>query len=214
MRKFICLLTALMMLLTCTALAETATETPVETELYTHPTFGYSLEVPSDWILLDNETIGTIVDTMKDGQAGTLDDATLAQYAAQIDATNMMMALSPDLTTNINVVAQDLGATFSANVVADELCPSLVSQYQALFADCVFDDPGSVVIYNDTDYARVSATYSLAGAYLRMHQYIVIENNIMYCLTFTATAADAAMTTEDMSAIALPFLESFVAPAA
>lgn len=214
MRKFLCLLMAVMMLLSCTALAETATETEVETTLYTHPTLGYSMNLPTDWILLDSETVDTLVDTMKSGEAGTLDDATLAQYTAQIDATNMMIALSPDQTSNVNVVAQDLGVTFSAGIVVEQLCPALVAQYQSLFADCAFDDPGSVVIYNDTDYARVSATYTTADLYMRMHQYIVIENNIMYCITFSNAADDAAMSSEDMSAIALPFMESFAAPAA
>ena len=207
MRKLLCLILALL-LLPCAALAE-ATD-PI---VYTHPVHGYSFIMPADWTIIDSATFDSVLEAAGNGEIPGITSDFVSQYATQIQTQEMMIAVSADGMNNLNSIASDLGYGFSLEEVVSMICPNVVSQYNTQFAGCDIDDTGSVVTVGERDFARLTLSYApFDGITLRLHQYIVMDNTIMYCLTFTNTALGEALSQEEMEALYAPILESLVLP--
>lgn len=104
MKKRLSLLMALLMLVFCTASAETT----VQPQTLTSPDGSYSFNVPADYIPMNSQTAKALftTDEMQEmlAQMFGLDDASqLDAYFAVLEASNMLFIYSGDMMANMNV---------------------------------------------------------------------------------------------------------------
>lgn len=136
MKKRLSLLMALLMLLLCTASAETT----VQPQTLTSPDGSYSFNVPADYIPMNSQTAKALftTDEMQEmlAQMFGLDDASqLDAYFAVLEASNMLFIYSGDMMANMNVQTTEATMTMEMMVQFKDLLDStIVQQYGALGA--------------------------------------------------------------------------------
>lgn len=132
MKKMLSLLMALLMLVLCTAAAETATQT------LTSPDGSYSIDVPADYFPMNSDTMMTLftTDEMQQALAQTfgLEDASqLGAYFALLDANNLLFVYSGDMMHSLNVQANAATMTMEQTMqMKSMLDATVVQQYGTL----------------------------------------------------------------------------------
>lgn len=112
MKKMLSLLMALLMLVLCSATAETT----VQTQTLLSPDGSYGFDVPADYLPMNSQIMKTLFtsDEMREmlAQLFGLEDASqLDAYFAVIEASNMLFVYSSDMMGNVN--AQTNAATMT-----------------------------------------------------------------------------------------------------
>ncbi|MBE5781867.1 MAG: hypothetical protein E7329_00965 [Clostridiales bacterium] len=181
MRKLLSVILALLLALSCCpALAE-------ETEYvqYTHPTLGYTAEVPNGWFALDTDTIASFVKVAFEGDLEGVDPAFAANLESELAGTDIAMFLAVN-GSNINIVKQYLGLPISAELFMSMMMPSLLTQYEATFDEISFPDDGSVYYTEDERaFCSLTVTYMLNGQEVTCTQYYHMVDADMYVFTLT-----------------------------
>lgn len=136
MKKMLALLMALLMLVCCTATAETT----VQTQALLSPDGSYGFDVPADYIVMNSQIMKTLFTSGETqdmlAQVFGLEDASqLDAYFAVIEASNMLFVYSGDMMGNVNAQTSVATMTMEQMVQFKSLLDStIVQQYCALGA--------------------------------------------------------------------------------
>lgn len=134
MKKMLSLLMALLMLVLCTASAETT----ALTQTVSAPDGGYSFDVPADYIPMNSETMTALLtsDAMVELVAqmfGLTDVSQLDAYLAQLNANNMLYVYASGMGGNINAKSDEATLTMSQMVeLKTQLDAAITQQYVAM----------------------------------------------------------------------------------
>ncbi|MBR2222694.1 MAG: hypothetical protein IJ973_00055 [Christensenellaceae bacterium] len=178
MKKVLSLILALALIFSLSSMAvgETAMVT------YRHPTLGYSLKAPADWLYLDSENIATLVSDPS--VAKSFPNINISAYADQCVKNQMTMFIQPS-GVNFNVVSEYVGRAYSAEDLVDLLLPNLRQQYEQVFGVVDFIVEGEVFKAGDHEYAYVMyVSGDVIGA-----QYCLCESGRLYYLTLTTNSS-------------------------
>lgn len=183
MKKLFSLILAVMLLaLPMLSLAE-------ETTTYTDPAERYSFEYPSDWKVLNKDTIDDIL-----GVAGQLGDDRLAALAQQVkpqlEAVDMVMLMSPSMTSNINAVCQPVGMELGDDMLL-AMAPQLVSQMKIQMPGFELVEDASTIELPVGNAMLMQYTYAMAGIDMIGVQAYISKGENLYILTLT-TVTDSA----------------------
>lgn len=134
MKKMLSLLMALLMLVLCTASAETT----VLSQTVSAPDGSYSFDVPADYIPMNSETMTALLtsDAMVElvvQMFGLTDVSQLDAYLAQLNANNMLYVYASGMGGNINAKSGEATLTMSQMVeLKTQLDAAITQQYVAL----------------------------------------------------------------------------------
>lgn len=146
--------------------------------------YGFSVQLPEDWIVIDSEYVAQIVASVGEeiASANGFDQSLLDQLAA----ANMSIYYAPDMSANFNVVRESAG-----DVTMDNFA-MLEPSYQEMFSTgqgiTDFKLSGPVDINGNPYYV---GTFT-AGAGLDQKQYFCVANGYIYTITLTNVAEDDA----------------------
>ncbi len=181
MKKLLSLALALMLLLGSTAaLAETEGYT-----FYQHPTLGYTLEYPGTWLALDSANFEVLMTSMSDDEA--LADLDLASVIPLISQQQMTMFMELN-GTNVNIVAQDVGMSLTAEQFLP-MMPQMGQQVIQSLPGATLMDSGSLYEVNGKQYCKLCAAYELSGSQLYAFQFYGFSGTTMILVTLTLNAA-------------------------
>ena len=187
MKKIFCLiLTAVL----CVSFCMTAFAAD-QYSAYTHKTQGYSLEYPSDWLVLDTETVSAV---LKDaGNQAAYANIDIEAYAQSITSSDMVMFMKAD-GDNMSVVSQYIGQAFSADALVKELAGALVNQYKQLMPGAEFIVEGDVFEIEGREFAYIM--YSWNNGYTDVLGIQAMNCDSGSLFYFTLTCDDTENTVE------------------
>ena len=193
MKKLFAVVLAMMLALGCiSALAEDAA--PYTT--YVHPTLGYTLEYPSNWLAIDTESLPVMMEMAKQMGTDGIDLSMLGNLEEQIVSANMTMFLDVTTGANFTIGAQDLGMPIDTNSFVTMMMPMLKMQYEQMFAGCTFIEDEPIVAIGDTEYCYLPMAYELNGQTTCLEQFYLVSGTVMYIIS--GTYSEALMTDELM----------------
>mgnify|MGYP003306620546 CR=1 FL=1 len=103
MKKMFALIMALVMCLLCaSAMAQ-------ETQTYTHPVQGYSIQVPADWLCVDKTNVQQYIDAYEKGEmsfTGT-NAMTLEELKPQLETADCAVLINP-YANNVVIVKENM----------------------------------------------------------------------------------------------------------
>ncbi|MBQ3079524.1 MAG: hypothetical protein IJC48_05930 [Clostridia bacterium] len=184
MKKLISLFLVIMM--SVFAIASVSAEAN-EYILYTHPTVGYSLEYPSDWIALDTESVQELLTLFADDSS--VEGLDLKSLAQQLTGTDMAMFIDM-YGNNVNIIKQAMGMPISASDFVTVL-PMFMSQFEASYPGITFFDEGTVYTAGANQYAKMAYGYDLGGFYTYGEQFYDCSTGDLYTITFTAASGSS-----------------------
>lgn len=182
MKKAMSLLLALMLCVLCLpSLAE-------DTQVYTHPTWGFSITVPADWFCVDKTTIRDSLEASKKGELSsrTASPETLEALLPQIESTDCAVLADP-YGNNIVIVREDVGIAITNEEFVELMIPALKSQLSAQIPTIQFAAEGEIVPIGDKNFINLSAEYDLGGVTAIVDMLFYLEGTYMYTLNLTAT---------------------------
>ena len=195
MKKLLSLVLALMMLMVCPVMAETATQTIVS------PNGDYAFEVPQDYIPMDAEFMMGILSAPEMQQVmaqmmGLEDASQLELYFELIKASNMVIVYGANMMSNLNVQTAESTLTMDLMVLLKStMDAAMIQQYATL--GVAEEDIQLMDIQEIAGRRWYGIQLTMAG--MPMQSMITVENGVQYTVTFTAIGE------EDMQKI----LESF-----
>ncbi len=183
MKKLLILLTAVLLLLSVSASAETMT---AETVLFTSDKANYSMMIPADFIPVGKSYADMIKTRIEEGELPGIDDEQLAQMQATMkdaDYSKFDFILSRTLVGNINIQAQDYGIPGSLlPLYKDELDDINIDTYAGIGVSREDITTYDMEEIGHCNWYRLSCT--IFGR--DIDQYITIDESGMgYLLTFT-----------------------------
>jgi len=145
---------------------------------YTHPTFGFSLQYPSDWLAVD---AGNIDEYIAAYQAGTMrhgaaDAETLSMLAPDIHEMDMTMLM--DTFGNwIQMNYYSLGYTMTIHQFSTLVLPQILREMKdyPYYAEAEFLTDGEIVTYGEN-------TFALLAVELKDGQGLSISEDILFLL--------------------------------
>lgn len=186
MKKLLAILLALLLALGCMpALAE---EESLYTA-YTHPRLGYTVEYPTEFVVLDADTLPLMLQMV--GQMGLegLDAATLQTLEPQITSTDMVMFMDAYTGANVNIAAADVGMAITNELFLAMVMPTMLAQYEANFSNVTFFDKGSLVDFGENNFVQLILGYDMAGQSNYFAQFFFMDGTVMYTFGYTINAA-------------------------
>jgi len=193
MKKILSLLLVLAMLLTPVfALA-------VENySFYTAPDGSYSFAYPSEWTLLSKDTFDAVLDvavSMGDENFTTM----VENLRPQIEELGIVVLMSADLSSNINVIAQNTGIEVTPELLTalGEMIPAqLTSQ---LGESVVFPvEPYLVDVGEGRQVLLVEYTFTMMGYDQYGVQASIGNGTVLHTFTLTTSAEQAEGLVEDL----------------
>lgn len=197
MKKMLSLILALMLLALCPAMAENA----VQTQLLSSPDGSYSIEVPADYVPMNAEAMMNLLKTeaMMEllAQSMGLENASqLQMYFEALEASNLLLVYSDDMSGNLNGQAVPYSLTMDQLVALKTMMDEvLIEQYISMG---VAEEDIQVMDIQEIGGRRWYGM-KLVMADAPVMTMMTIENGIQYVLTFT----------EIDELVALSILESF-----
>lgn len=180
MKKFLALMMALVLLLSCTtALAQ-------ETQAYTHPNQGYSFQAPANWLVVDSTNIQTYIDAFRNGEMafkGT-DATTLEGQLAQILSTDCVVVID-EYANNVVINGTDMGMEVTTDLFLTVFVPLLKSQLTEQIPSIQFVTDGEVVKYGENEFILLKAQYDMQGVAINVEQLYYIQGTVMYVANLT-----------------------------
>lgn len=193
---------ALTMILVCSCISSPAEEE--EYVSYTHPSLGYSFDLPSAWKAVDESNL----------QSG---DPVLLRPLTEPEKTdiaekNAAVFEGPD-GYRLTVTKEELGMKMTAELFMSMMMPHLMTEMEALIDEIIFPDYSSVY-YTEDDraFCYLTAVYSLDGKMHTLNRYFYPENESMYVFSFVANQ-DLSLEEElayDYRVLARQMLDSFI----
>lgn len=206
MKKLLAVLLALMMMLCCLpALAEE--EAPYTA--YTHPRLGYTVEYPTEFVVLDADTLPLMLQMV--GQMGLegLDAATIQALEPQITSTDMVMFLDAYTGANMNIAAADVGMAITNELFLAMVMPTMLAQYEASFSNVTFYDKGSIAAFGENNFVQLVLNYDMAGMNNNFAQFFYLDGTVMYTIGYTISSAVDADTLAAMDEVVVHLLSTF-----
>jgi len=196
MKKLFVFLTVLTMIgLYCPALAETADAAETEYTTYANITFGYHVDYPSGWILMDQETLDDYIRQMADGE-----QAIEGMSASALDTMQLAMASAPEdglveffdsLGNTITVSCSSFATPDSLELANSGISPMMIAYYETLFIDTEVLDGGSITAYGDKEYLQLVFQATIDNTVCTQTLLYYFQNDIAYAFCFTWVSTNA-----------------------
>lgn len=180
-------LTALMMaLLLCVACVSAMAE---GTQLYTHPTQGYSISVPAEWLCLDKTNVDSLIAAYENGEmtfTGT-NAETLKQLKPQVEATDCAVLINP-LANNVVLVKENMGMELTNDQFVSMLIPMFRTQLVNQMPTLEFTSEGEVIAAGENEFIVLSGTYQINGITASVDMLFCLDGSDLYTLSLTTTS--------------------------
>jgi hypothetical protein len=205
MKKLLALLMVLAVLIPSAAFAAS----DIEYEVYTNPTDGYQISFPSDWILLNSDTIDAVLDAVASNSVEGLDASSLEGQKEQIMSMDVAIAMAPDSWINVNVIYTPAGAHYSAEELKGEM-GAMLDSFSSMFQDFEGMADGEIAEYNGIEYVIFSGRYSIAGGQNMLVQLYSCPNTTLYIITVTINVSHESFNDVLSNTICDAIMNSFV----
>lgn len=180
-------LTALMMaLLLCVACVSAMAE---GTQLYTHPTQGYSISVPAEWLCLDKTNMDSLIAAYENGEmtfTGT-NAETLKQLKPQVESTDCAVLINP-LANNVVLVKENMGMELTNDQFVSMLIPMFRTQLVNQMPTLEFTSEGEVIAAGENEFIVLSGTYQINGITASVDMLFCLDGSDLYTLSLTTTS--------------------------
>lgn len=180
-------LTALMMaLLLCVACVSAMAE---GTQLYTHPTQGYSISVPAEWLCLDKTNLDSLIAAYENGEmtfTGT-NAETLKQLKPQVEATDCAVLINP-YANNVVLVKENMGMELTNDQFVSMLIPMFRTQLVKQMPTLEFTSEGEVIAAGENEFIVLSGTYQINGITASVDMLFCLDGSDLYTLSLTTTS--------------------------
>lgn len=180
-------LTALMMaLLLCVACVSAMAE---GTQLYTHPTQGYSISVPAEWLCLDKTNVDSLIAAYENGEmtfTGT-NAETLKQLKPQVESTDCAVLINP-LANNVVLVKENMGMELTNDQFVSMLIPMFRTQLVKQMPTLEFTSEGEVIAAGENEFIVLSGTYQINGITASVDMLFCLDGSDLYTLSLTTTS--------------------------
>lgn len=180
-------LTALMMaLLLCVACVSAMAE---GTQLYTHPTQGYSISVPAEWLCLDKTNMDSLIAAYENGEmtfTGT-NAETLKQLKPQVESTDCAVLINP-LANNVVLVKENMGMELTNDQFVSMLIPMFRTQLVKQMPTLEFTSEGEVIAAGENEFIVLSGTYQINGITASVDMLFCLDGSDLYTLSLTTTS--------------------------
>lgn len=205
MKKMLSLVLALLLLMMCPAMAETA----VEMQTMTSPDGNYSFEVPQGYFTMDAEILKTLFATEQMQQflaqvLGLADASQLSMYFDAMQEANMMIVYTDDMAGNLNVQVMEASLTMDMVVALKGLLDqSSIQQYEQM--GIAAEDVHPMEIQQFGNYKWYGVQLVMAG--LNVQSMLTIVDGMQYTLTFTSMDAPVIENVLESFTLAVPAAE-------
>lgn len=180
-------LTALMMaLLLCVACVSAMAE---GTQLYTHPTQGYSISVPAEWLCLDKTNMDSLIAAYENGEmtfTGT-NAETLKQLKPQVESTDCAVLINP-YANNVVLVKENMGMELTNDQFVSMLIPMFRTQLVNQMPTLEFTSEGEVIAAGENEFIVLSGTYQINGITASVDMLFCLDGSDLYTLSLTTTS--------------------------
>lgn len=180
-------LTALMMaLLLCVACVSAMAE---GTQLYTHPTQGYSISVPAEWLCLDKTNVDSLIAAYENGEmtfTGT-NAETLKQLKPQVESTDCAVLINP-YANNVVLVKENMGMELTNDQFVSMLIPMFRTQLVKQMPTLEFTSEGEVIAAGENEFIVLSGTYQINGITASVDMLFCLDGSDLYTLSLTTTS--------------------------
>lgn len=180
-------LTALMMaLLLCAACVSAMAE---GTQLYTHPTQGYSISVPAEWLCLDKTNMDSLIAAYENGEmtfTGT-NAETLKQLKPQVESTDCAVLINP-YANNVVLVKENMGMELTNDQFVSMLIPMFRTQLVNQMPTLEFTSEGEVIAAGENEFIVLSGTYQINGITASVDMLFCLDGSDLYTLSLTTTS--------------------------
>jgi hypothetical protein len=188
--KKICALMVVGLLLAAMPAAFAGSSPAAETQYntYGNETYGYSVDYPAEWTLLDSDTVGDVMELLTSGELtfeGITPDA--------LEALKTM--ISGDMTgftefvdrngNNFNVTCFTFPTLASIDAAKEILVPQIITGYQQMYSDMAVLDDGSVYTVDDREFIKVKCMYTIDGMTVLVTPFFHFENDLLFNIIFT-----------------------------
>lgn len=184
MKKTMVLLMVFALCVMCVpAMAE---EAGVQT--YTHPTQGYSISVPSDWLCVDKNNVQAYIDAYEAGEmtfSGT-NAMTLESLKTQLYTTDCAVLINPQ-ANNIVIVKEDVGVALTSKQFVSLMIPTLKQQLSMQIPSIQFTSEGDIVPFGENEFILLAAEYSLNGFAANVDMLFYVDGSNLYTINLTTT---------------------------
>ena len=142
----------------------------------------YTFFYPSAYTLLDKDTIGTLMDSIgTDTDIGKV----IEQNRDAIENSNMVMLMSADMTSNINIIAQDVGMSLTPEQLLAS-ADSFVAQLKSSLPGLEITEQPSILDSDETFKPMVLGyKYDANGNTINGYQGYFSLNTMFFCVTIT-----------------------------
>lgn len=183
MKKMFALIMALVMCLLCaSAMAQ-------ETQTYTHPVQGYSIQVPADWLCVDKTNVQQYIDAYEKGEmsfTGT-NAMTLEELKPQLETADCAVLINP-YANNVVIVKENMGMAFTEDLFVSMVIPMLKSQLANQMPTIEFTAEGEKVAFGEKEFILLAAEYSLNGVSASVDMLFYLDDTDLYTINLTTTS--------------------------
>ena len=183
MKKLTALLMALLLCVACvSAMAE-------GTQLYTHPTQGYSISVPAEWLCLDKTNMDSLIAAYENGEmtfTGT-NAETLKQLKPQVESTDCAVLINP-YANNVVLVKENMGMELTNDQFVSMLIPMFRTQLVKQMPTLEFTSEGEVIAAGENEFIVLSGTYQINGITASVDMLFCLDGSDLYTLSLTTTS--------------------------
>ncbi len=200
MKKFLCLLTALMLMaVPMLSFAEAPAGDAEEYLTYKDADGRFTFWYPDTWTLLSKDTIDAFI-TAAEGLGNEQLTAMAQQAKGQIEQLGIIMLMSADYQANINLVCTDAGAAVDVKQLltgADAIKSQLSGQIEGI----EFTSDPQVLEVGNHQALLIEYAYELAGQGFAGAQCYVGAGTNLYVFTLTAPAGSATEYAEALGVV-------------
>jgi hypothetical protein len=170
------------------ALASSSSAAEMAYDTYVNETYGYSVDYPAEWVLLDSDTVGAVLEQLTSG------DLTIEGITSDaLDALKTLM--SGDMTgfaefidgngNSFNVTCFTYPTPASIDSAMELLVPQIIASYQQTFSDITVLDSGSVYTVDDSEFIKAKCMYTIDGMTVLVTPLFLFENDLLFNISFT-----------------------------
>lgn len=185
MKKMMAMMLAVVLCVLC--LPVTAEENA--TQVYTHPTQGYSITVPASWLCVDNTNLQDYITAYENGEmtfTGT-NAQTLQALQAQIAGTDCAVLIN-EYANNIVIVRENAGIALTKEMFISMLIPALKQQLTAQVPSIQFNAEGEVLTLGENEFIVLAGAYQMNGITASVDMLFYLDGTDLYTINLTTTS--------------------------
>ena len=183
MKKILALLLVLVLCAACIpAMAE-------GTQTYTHPTHGYSIEVPAEWLCVDKNNVQGYIEAFENGEmtfTGT-NAMTLEALKPQLETSDCAVLINP-YANNVVIVKENMVMAFTQDLFVSMVIPMLKKQLSTQMPSIQFTAEGEILTLGDKDFILLAGEYSLNGIAAAVDMLFYLDGEDLYTINLTTTS--------------------------